>query len=144
MFGLKSAPYIFNLFTEALHWIIQQHIPGNLKHYLDDFLPIFPPSTSFDLANQAVDWIQALGNQLGLCFQDEKTLCPAMQVKFLGLDLDTMAMEARLPADKLSYLCSILLEWLGCHSCPLLNLQWLVGYLQFCSQVIPHSRAFLR
>ena len=128
---------------EALHWIIQQHIPGNLKHYLDDFLPIFPPSTSFNLANQAVDWIQALGNQLGLCSQDEKTLCPAMQVKFLGLDLDTMAMEACLPADKLLYLHDILLEWLGCHSCSLLNLQQLVGYLQFCSQVIPHSHAFL-
>jgi hypothetical protein len=23
VFGLKSAPYIFNLFAEALHWIIQ-------------------------------------------------------------------------------------------------------------------------
>ena len=27
MFGGKSAPYIFNLFTEALYWIIQRHIP---------------------------------------------------------------------------------------------------------------------
>ena len=143
-FGLKSAPYIFNLFAEALHWIIQRHIPGNLKHYLDDFLPIFPPSTSFVLANQAIDWIQALGNQLGLCFQDEKTLRPSTQVEFLGLDLDTIAMEARLPDDKLLYLRDTLLEWLDRRSCSLLDLQQLVGYLQFCSQVIPHSRAFLR
>jgi len=45
MFGGKSAPYIFNLFAEALHWIIQKHIPARLRHYLDDFLPIFEPST---------------------------------------------------------------------------------------------------
>src|SRR5882724_11724011 len=43
MFGGKSAPYIFNLFAEALHWIIQKHIPARLRHYLDDFLPIFKP-----------------------------------------------------------------------------------------------------
>jgi len=28
MFGGKSAPYIFNLFMEALHWIIQRCIPA--------------------------------------------------------------------------------------------------------------------
>ena len=72
---------------------------------------------------------------MGLCFQDEKTVRPATQVKFLGLNLDTMAMEAQLPADKLLYLCDILLEWLGHCSCSLLDLQQLVGYLQFCSQV---------
>jgi hypothetical protein len=52
IFGIKSAPYIFNLFAEALHWIIQRHIPASLKHYLDDFLPIFPPSTSLPLAKK--------------------------------------------------------------------------------------------
>ena len=25
IFGIKSAPYIFNLFAEVLHWIIQRH-----------------------------------------------------------------------------------------------------------------------
>ena len=126
-FGLKSAPYIFNLFAEVLHWIIQKYIPGSLKHYLDDFLPILLPFTSLDLANQAIDWIQALGNQLGLFFQDEKTLCPSTQVEFLGLQLDTVAMEAHLPGDKLLYLRNLLLEWLDCCSCLLLDLQQLVG-----------------
>ena len=27
-FGLRSAPYIFNLFAEALHWIIARHLPA--------------------------------------------------------------------------------------------------------------------
>ena len=42
-FGLKTAPYIFNLFAEALHWIIERHIPAALCHYLDDFILIFRP-----------------------------------------------------------------------------------------------------
>ena len=32
-FGLKTAPYIFNLFAEVLHWIIQHHIPTQFCHY---------------------------------------------------------------------------------------------------------------
>ena len=43
-FGLRSAPYIFNLFAEALHWIIARHIPSRLRHYLDDFIAIFSPN----------------------------------------------------------------------------------------------------
>jgi hypothetical protein len=143
-FGMKSAPYIFNLFAEALHWIVQWHIPAALKHYLDDFLPIFKLSTPIDRANKAISWIQGLGQQLGLSFQDEKTVWPTTKLEFLGLELDTMEMEARLPADKLQYLRELLDLWGDRRSCQLVELQQLIGFLQFCSQVIPHSRAFLR
>jgi hypothetical protein len=37
-FSLCSVPYIFNLFAEALHWILQCHIPARIHHYLNDFL----------------------------------------------------------------------------------------------------------
>ena len=55
MFGLHSAPYIFNLFAEALHWIIQRHVPSRLRHYLDDFFLIFPPDHNLTDAHHAVD-----------------------------------------------------------------------------------------
>jgi len=54
MFGGKSAPYIFNLFAEALHWIIECHLPMSLHHYLDNFLPIFKPNVPAQIANAAV------------------------------------------------------------------------------------------
>lgn len=41
-FGMRSAPYIFTLFAEALHWIMQRNIPAHVRHYLNDFLAIFP------------------------------------------------------------------------------------------------------
>ncbi|KAG9227027.1 hypothetical protein CCMSSC00406_0008999 [Pleurotus cornucopiae] len=144
IFGLKSAPYIFNLFAEALHWIIQRHIPADLKHYLDDFLPIFSPDTPLTLANDAITWIQALGGSLGLTFQPEKTVWPTTCLEFLGIELDTLAMEARLPNNKLVYLNELLASWsTKCH-CNLHEVQELTGFLHFSSQVIPYSRAFLR
>src|SRR5882672_2693445 len=57
MFGGKSAPYIFNLFAKVLHWIVQRHIPAQLQHYLDDFLPIFKLSVPLKTASTAIDWI---------------------------------------------------------------------------------------
>ncbi|KAF5355210.1 hypothetical protein D9757_014770 [Collybiopsis confluens] len=75
-FGLKNAPYIFNLFAEALHWIIQRHIPANLCHYLDDFLLIFSPNFDPSRANAAIEWVMLLGAELGLNFQLSKTVWP--------------------------------------------------------------------
>ena len=143
-FGLRSAPYIFNLFAEALHWIIQRHIPARIRHYLDDYLTIYSPSTPPHIALAGMEWIQALGAQLGLFFQEEKTVNPGTLLEFLGLELDSQLMEARLPADKLEFLRSELTSWLSRRSCSLREIQELTGYLQFCSQVIPSSRAFIR
>jgi len=111
MFSGKSAPYIFNVFAEALHWIIQQHIPAVISHYLNEFFPIFGLSTSVQHANKAIDCIEGLAKDLGLSFQPAKTIHPTTHLESLGLELDSQAMEACLPQDKLSYLCTELWTW---------------------------------
>ncbi|GLB36092.1 hypothetical protein LshimejAT787_0303800 [Lyophyllum shimeji] len=143
-FGLRSAPYIFNLFAEALHWILQRHIPARFRHYLDDFLAIFKPDTPVERVKQALEWMLALGRQLGLRFQPTKVEGPTTRLDFLGIELDSVAMEARLGPDKLAYLQSLLDDWSQKATCTLKELEELTGYLQFCSQVIPTSRAFIR
>ena len=144
IFGEKMAPYIFNLFAEALHWIIQWHIPVAIQHYLNYFLPIFSSSTLLHIADAAVTWIQELGAQLGLQFQECKTVCPCLALEFLGLELDSLRMEARLPMLKLCFLCELLMTWGGQKcTCSLHKLQELVGFLQFTLQVIPASRTFI-
>ena len=89
MFGGKSAPYIFNLFTESLHWIIERYIPENLCHFLDNLLTIFKLLVPVHQANKAVDWVQELAGELGLSFQTKKTVNPMTSLEFLGLELDS-------------------------------------------------------
>ena len=96
-FGLKTAPYVFNLFAEALHWVIERHIPLRICHYLDDFLLAFAPLLPLPVAVAAVEWVMALGRALGLFFQDTKTVWPCTCLEFLGLELDSIAMEAGVP-----------------------------------------------
>jgi len=37
-FGLCTSPFIFSLFSEGLHWILESVFNRQLVHYLDDFL----------------------------------------------------------------------------------------------------------
>jgi hypothetical protein len=47
---LRTAPFIFNLFAEGFHWILQSYLNWEfLAHYLDDFINVIP----HDLARQA-------------------------------------------------------------------------------------------
>jgi len=68
----KSAPYIFNLFTEAFHWIIQKHIPARLRHYLDNFLAYFQTFNISAISNAAIDWIENVAKALGLSFSPRR------------------------------------------------------------------------
>lgn len=44
-FGLSTSPFIFNLFGEAFHWILESYLGWTeSEHYLDDFIRIVEPS----------------------------------------------------------------------------------------------------
>ena len=48
-FGLRTAPYLFNLFAEIFHWIVEDQLQerqllAKIVHYLDDFLIILAPT----------------------------------------------------------------------------------------------------
>ena len=111
IFSAKSAPYIFSLFAEGLHWIIQHHIPASLHHYLDDFLLIFLPSTVPMLSHTAIEWMMALSKELSLEFQASKTVFPTTTLEFFRLKLNMDAMEVCLPMDKLAWLGKLLSAW---------------------------------
>ncbi|KAJ5124315.1 uncharacterized protein N7515_008140 [Penicillium bovifimosum] len=65
-FGLAMAPFLFNLFAEALHWILQYLLPTfHINHYLDAFIAITQsPSVSdptglFDeVYNRVTDYLR--------------------------------------------------------------------------------------
>src|SRR5882724_11035980 len=70
-------------------------------------------------------------------------ICLTTSIESLGLMLDSLAMEAHLPQEKLTYLCSTLLNWLEHKQCSLWELQELISFLQFFTHMIPHSHSFV-
>ena len=89
-FGLRTSPFIFNLFSEGLHWILEWLFDRQLVHYLDDFLLIDDPDPEF---------FSQISSYLGL-FEKTSKREDGWVVNFLGIELNSDTMEARLPHDK--------------------------------------------
>ena len=101
-FGVRSAPLIFSASAYALLWIMRQRGTSNTVQYVDDFITAGAPDSSECAQNSAI--------MHDTC-REEEDEGPATTIGFLGLELDTMALEIRLPADKLGRLRSELGRW---------------------------------
>ena len=109
-------------------------------HYLDDFLGIGRPGV-----NPATyeDRFQAACDALGVKIKHSKSVT-GTTVQFHGIEIDTLAMQARLPPSKLSKVQALVRHFSPRHSIHLVELQSLLGYLSFCAKVVPIGRSFLR
>ena len=82
--------------------------------------------------------------ELGLPLAEEKQVGPSTQLVFLGIELDTVHMEIRLPAEKLLQVTELVASWRGRKSCRMREFQSLVGSLQHACKVVSPGRSFVR
>ena len=73
-----------------------------------------------------------------------KTIGPSQEIEFMGIVLDSIRMEARLPQDKLSRTYALLNSFKKRRSVRLVELQSLIGTLQFACKVVVPGRTFLQ
>lgn len=102
LFGLRSAPKLFNVLADLLPWVLQQQQVTPVLHYLDDFLTMGPPQSPTCSNNLTV--IKDICSMLGIPLALEKVEGPSDRLTFLGITLDTRSMQARLPDDKLQWI----------------------------------------
>ena len=79
---------------------------------------------------------------LGVPISPGKTVGPATELEFLGIILDSQKAEARLPCDKLERLQGELTKWSKRKRATLVELQSLIGTLNFACKVIPQEELF--
>lgn len=85
-----------------------------------------------------------LARDIGLPIKAEKTVYPTTTLTFLGLELDTLKFEVRLPPDKLESMKSEIRKFQNKTTASLQELQSLIGLLNFSCRVVPPGRPFLR
>ena len=83
-------------------------------------------------------------DSLGVPLEYSKLEGPSTCLTFLGIEVDTEALQLRLPRDKLSRLKSELSRCCHRRSISKRELQSLTGLLQFATKVIRPGRPFLR
>ena len=90
----------FEMFSSALEWVAKKHLHiEHLVHILDDYLMA---ASSYHQCCVALRNFISLCNYLGVPIAPEKTVGPQTVLIFVGIELDTNTMEARLPNDKIT------------------------------------------
>jgi hypothetical protein len=140
-FGLKSSCRLWELYATALHRMFERQLGIKcVVHYVDDFLFVVK-----ELQTAQRQLAAALRHcaQLGLPMAAEKTLGPATQLTFLGIELDTITLTARLSEERLGRLHSLLMDWIGRTHATITQLASLEGVLSWCTKVVRPGRSFL-
>ena len=139
-FGLRTSPRIFNLFSEAIHWVLETIHGWSVSHYLDDFFAVFPPHAELDGPSHIFDHVLS---EIGFVKAPEKDESGTI-VTHLGFQIDSDLMEVRLPPNKHARAVRAVSELASRKSVPQASFQETLGFLSHCCQVIPLGRPFLR
>ena len=141
-FGLRSAPKIFSAVADMLAWALFRAGVQHLMHYLDDFLFLGAPKS--EEGAQALATALEVLARMGVPVATHKTEGPATCITFLGILIDTLAFQLRLPPEKISRLRDLLSSWYTKRSCTRKELESFLGHLSHAASVVPAGRAFLR
>ncbi len=141
-FGLRSAPKIFNSIADGLQWVAIARGTSYLDHFLDDYITIGSPHSNECARNLGV--LIDTCSILRLPIAPDKLEGPSTCLTFLGIELDTVRLELRLPLQKLHRLQLTLHNWSHSKHCVRADLDSLVGLLHDASIVVRPGRTFIR
>jgi hypothetical protein len=144
-FGLRSSCRLWELYAASLEFLCQHVLEKTGKrivlHYVDDFLFVVEGGEE---AKALLREALALCDDLGLPMAQEKTVGPATKLVFLGIELDSLLMRARLPDDRLHQLQRLMVDWGRKDHASVVELQSITGLLNFACAVVRPGRFYLR
>ena len=91
---------IFSAAADALLWLICQKGASVIEHYIDDFITAGKPQS--EECQRNFETMHEVCNETGTPVEQEKSEGPTTKITFLGMELDSLAMEIRLPTQKLN------------------------------------------
>lgn len=140
--GCASACAIFQRFSDALQQAaLDLGVSGQMCHVLDDFLFI---NGTAGACGADLSVFLRMCESIGVPIAEEKTEGPLQEMVFLGITLDTVSGEMRLPLDKVADCITTIELCLHRSRLTLKELQSLIGKLSFACCVCVPGRAFLR
>ena len=139
-FWICSSPALFSEYADALQYAMQINKVQDLLHYLDDYFTVGPPD-SLVCASNIVSMI-ATCDEFGFIVNPKNSTKPATTTNFLGVDIYSVSMEARIDPSHLPEIISLLKDISGHRSATKWTILSLVGKLHFVCQVCMPARAF--
>lgn len=91
-----------------------------------------------------VQLMQRVCDDAGVPVEESKSEGPASSLTFLGIEIDSVAMVLRLPADKLTQLQTLLKQCRGKKACTKRDLLSIIGSLSHVCKEVHPGRTFVR
>ena len=146
-FGLRHSGLQGQKITDALAWIhrrqgleTSEEKQFNVINYSDD---LGGCETNLARAQESFGKLKLLMDDLGLEESSKKAEGPSQQLVYLGVMFDSVAMEMRVPPDKLTEIKSEIRKWSRKTTITKKCLQSLLGKLFWVSRVVRLSRVFM-
>ena len=140
--GCASSCKIFESVSTAIKWILTHKLGvTHVIKVLDDFLFI---GNTPQQCHDALQKFLYICQQICIPIAKHKTVGPTQVITFLGIELDTLTMTARLPTDKLRKYRDIIMSFMERDKVTLRELKSITGMLQFTTAVVTSGRPFLR
>lgn len=143
--GIRCAPAYFETFSTFLEFCVRDKLgTDRLMHYMDDFLAVGAPIGGGLTCLEIIQEFRAVCKEVGVPLAHEKSEGPTTRLTFLGLEIDTVQMQVKVPVDKITALKQKIARALRKKSLTLREIQSLVGSLTFVCRAVKPGRAFLR
>ena len=127
--------------SEAVCYIAKHNYSvETILHLLDDFVTIDRPDC---LADRTMAIMTMLFKKLHLPLAEHKTAGPGTVIEYLGILLDTINMEARLPSNKLERITQLVTQFSMKKTCTKRELLSLLGHLHYASRIVLPGRSFV-
>jgi hypothetical protein len=139
-FGAARSCRIFQALTDSIVRMMDKR-DIKCRGYIDDFLII---TDTYLECKTALSTMTTLIASLGLEINWSKVEGPSTCLTFLGVRIDTEGRTLALPEEKLRVVKETLQIWKTKQKAKKLDIQRLVGSLNWCARVIAGGRSFLR
>ena len=139
--GLSSSPYIFSKISDFVVRCLFRKGISRVVNYLDDFCIL--GGTRLEVEHSQRILIGVL-RRLGFFINYKKVSCPNTTARFLGIIIDSVKLQLKLPLDKLEKMRCMLGEIVGKRKVTKKLLQRVGGVLSHCAKVIKGGRTFSR
>ena len=140
-FGLRLGPQFFQYISNFIHDTLWHCYKVKTVNYLDDFIAVCNTYDNCLLAQKCI--LSTLRN-LGFHVAYDKVSPPSTCTVYLGVEIDSIAMELRLPQGKLEKLKKLLEIYVSREWISKKDLESLGGLLAHCAHLVRGGRTFCR
>jgi hypothetical protein len=137
-FGFRHGSAICQRVTDAIRHILKKH-GITIVNYIDDFIGIVPASRATEMFKPTRNKLESID----LALSNSKTVLPAHECNYLGININTSTFTLAIPREKLKNIIGLCRQFYAFNKLRKQQIQSILGSLIFLHKAIIPARLFV-